>query len=324
MGSEPGCSAGWGAAVIDADALARDAMAPGEGTLGPIRARFGDVVFAADGSLDRARWRASCSRTPPRSPTWRRSCTPACASWWRPALEVVTESGAPVAVIEAIKLVEGGLADRCDEVWLVDCPEDVQRARLADRGMAADDIDRRIAAQSGLRERLAPRVTRTLDTSGTLGEIQERVEEALAAALAGTVDILPSAPSSADSAFGRPMSAIRTGVPYEWSIPVLYSRLGTRDSRPDCRQGRVRSFQLITSVTSATIAATSDVAGWAAVLSVGGALLVIGLLIALELLGTGPTRFHAGLRTALKIAVSPLFIVFAVSVAAKAFTALAA
>ena len=57
--------------------------------------------------------------------------------------------------------------------------------------MTADDIDRRIAAQSGLRERLAPRATRTLDTSGTLEETRERVEEALAEALAGAVDILP-------------------------------------------------------------------------------------------------------------------------------------
>ena len=57
--------------------------------------------------------------------------------------------------------------------------------------MASDDIDRRIAAQSGLRERLAPRATRVLDTSGTPEETRERVEEALAEALAGAVDILP-------------------------------------------------------------------------------------------------------------------------------------
>ena len=79
---------------------------------------------------------------------------------------------------------------------------------------------------------------------------------------------------------------------------------------------------MITSVTSATIAATSDVAGWGAVLGAGGAILVIGLLVALELLGTGPTQFHAGLRTGLKVAVSPLLIVFAVSVFAKALAAL--
>ncbi len=79
---------------------------------------------------------------------------------------------------------------------------------------------------------------------------------------------------------------------------------------------------MITSVTSATVVATSAVAGWGVALGAGGALLVIGLLIALELIGTGRTRFHTTLQTALRIAVSPLLIVFAVSIVAKALLAL--
>ncbi len=81
---------------------------------------------------------------------------------------------------------------------------------------------------------------------------------------------------------------------------------------------------MITSVTSATVAATSAISGWGIALGAGGAILVIGLLIALELLGTGRTRFDSTLQTALKIAVAPLLIVFAVSVVAKALTALSA
>lgn len=79
---------------------------------------------------------------------------------------------------------------------------------------------------------------------------------------------------------------------------------------------------MITSVTSASVAATSAIAGWGVALGAGGALLVIGLLIALELIGTGRTRFLMTLQTALRIAVSPLLIVFAVSVVAKALLAL--
>ena len=79
---------------------------------------------------------------------------------------------------------------------------------------------------------------------------------------------------------------------------------------------------MITSVTSASVVATSAVAGWGLALGAGGAILVIGLLLALELIGTGSTRFHSTLQTALRIAVSPLLIVFAVSVAAKALLAL--
>jgi hypothetical protein len=88
--------------------------------------------------------------------------------------------------------------------------------------------------------------------------------------------------------------------------------------RVSCSRRKV-SYRVITSVTSATIVAAS---GWGVALGAGGAILVIGLLIALELIGTGHTRFLATLQTALKIAVSPLLVVFAVSVAAKALTAL--
>src|SRR5574341_1853743 len=48
----------WGATVVDADELARDAQAPGSAVLATIAQRFGADVLAADGSLDRAALRA--------------------------------------------------------------------------------------------------------------------------------------------------------------------------------------------------------------------------------------------------------------------------
>src|SRR2546429_4397652 len=44
----------WGATIIDADELARQAQAPGGAVLAAIAQRFGADVLAADGSLDRA------------------------------------------------------------------------------------------------------------------------------------------------------------------------------------------------------------------------------------------------------------------------------
>lgn len=80
---------------------------------------------------------------------------------------------------------------------------------------------------------------------------------------------------------------------------------------------------MITSITSATVAATSAVAGWGVALGAGGAIGVISLLLLLEVMGTGTSRFQSTLRSTLRIAVSPLLIVFGVSVAVKAFTVLA-
>ena len=81
---------------------------------------------------------------------------------------------------------------------------------------------------------------------------------------------------------------------------------------------------MITSVTSATITATSAVAGFGVALGVGGALFVIGLLIALELIGPAEHGWQLALRHGLRIATAPLLIVFVVSVAAKALSILAA
>ena len=180
-----------GAAVIDADVLARRATGPGERTLGPIRSRFGDAVFTADGALDRAALGRVVFTDPAALVALEAIIHPRVRELVDAALDDAAGSGAPFAVIEAIKLIEGGLAARCDEVWLIECSESAQRERMAGRGMAADDIDRRLAAQTGLRERLAGHVTRTLDASGSLDETRDVVEDALAEALAGAVDILP-------------------------------------------------------------------------------------------------------------------------------------
>ena len=86
-------------------------------------------------------------------------------------------------VIEAIKLVEGGLAALCDEVWLVTCGRAAQRARLAARGVAQADAERRIAAQGDVVERLRPHATRVLLTDGPPWRARRRTAAALAEAL---------------------------------------------------------------------------------------------------------------------------------------------
>ena len=100
-------------------------------------------------------------------------------------LDRAQRDGDPFVVIEAIKLVEGDLAQRCDEVWLIECPAPIQRERLAGRGMDAADVERRLAAQGAdLAQRLSAHASRRFDTSGTKEYIRECVEDALADVLA--------------------------------------------------------------------------------------------------------------------------------------------
>lgn len=97
------------------------------------------------------------------------------------ALGAADKEGAPFVVVEAIKLVEAGFSERCDEVWLVECDPGEQRRRLAGRGVPAEEVERRILAQGpDLASRLAPRVSRRISTDGTPAAVRERVEDALA------------------------------------------------------------------------------------------------------------------------------------------------
>jgi dephospho-CoA kinase len=174
-----------GGFVIDADALARESTGPGEPTLGPIRERFGDAVFGPDGSLDRGALARIVFEDPAALADLEAIVHPEVRRRVRAALASAAAVDALFVAIEAIKLVEGGLAAQCDEVWLVECPETVQRSRLAARGMATDEVERRLAAQGAdLAGRLAPHATRRIDASGTLAEMRERVEDVLADALA--------------------------------------------------------------------------------------------------------------------------------------------
>ncbi len=176
---------GLGAVVIDADALAREATGPGAPALPRIRERFGGDVFEADGTLDRAALAAVVFEDPAALRDLEAIVHPDVRRRVEDALAAAAGSAAMLVVVEAIKLIEGGLAARCDEVWLVECDPQTQRERLAARGMTVADVERRLATQGpDLGESLASHATRRLSTDGELGATRERVEDALADALA--------------------------------------------------------------------------------------------------------------------------------------------
>jgi dephospho-CoA kinase len=183
--------AGWlgdrpAVVVIDADRIARDVLDPGEPALHLVIERFGRDLLRPDGSLDRAALGAIVFADPVALRDLEAIVHPAVRPRILEALEDAAAGGAAAVIIEAIKLVEGGLASVCDEVWLVDCGPAVQRERLLGRGGSGDDADRRIRAQAGLLERVRPAATRVIDTSGERGTTRAAVESAFDDALAAT------------------------------------------------------------------------------------------------------------------------------------------
>lgn len=172
-----------GVVVIDADRVARDVLDPGQPALEAVIARFGAALLRAGGELDRA----ALGRLVFADPTALRDLESIVHPAVRPrilaALADADASDAAAVVIEAIKLVEGGLAAACDEIWLVTCDPVVQHVRLIGRGSTEADATQRIAAQGELVERIGSVATRLIDTSADAGETRRRVEGALDEAL---------------------------------------------------------------------------------------------------------------------------------------------
>jgi dephospho-CoA kinase len=173
-----------GVSVVDADHEARLVLAPGSAEVEAVYRRFGQDLRRPNGELDRAALGRIVFTDTDALRDLESIVHPAVRPRLLAAIERAEEAGARAVVIEAIKLVEGGLADLCDEVWLVTCDPGAQRERLIGRGDAEDDAAARIDAQGDLVERLRSRATRVVDTSADPATTRRTVDALLDGALA--------------------------------------------------------------------------------------------------------------------------------------------
>jgi len=161
--------------VIDADRVARQVVEPGEPALEAIVERFGEALRRPDGSLDRAALGRIVFSDEAALADLEAIIHPAVRPRILATMKRADKDRATAVVVEAIKLVEGGLAALCDEVWLVTCDPIDQLGRVMRRGMSAAEADQRIASQGDVTERLEPVATRIIDTSDTPAATKTRV-----------------------------------------------------------------------------------------------------------------------------------------------------
>jgi dephospho-CoA kinase len=154
-----------GADGFDADRVVHQLVEPGESAHAAVVAAFGPDILGPDGRIDRRRLGVRAFGEEGALAQLEGIIHPAVAEVLR---EQVTASTAPAVVIEAIKLLESGLSRTlCDRVWVTTCSRRQQYARLAaSRGMSAEQVRRRLAAQMPARE-MAARADRVIDTGGT-------------------------------------------------------------------------------------------------------------------------------------------------------------
>ena len=165
-----------GVPVIDADVLAREAVAPGSPALGAIAARWGAAVLAADGTLDRAALRHVVFANAAERAALDAIVHPAVRARRDSLLAAARERGAPVVVCDIPLLFEAGLVDDVDLVLLVDAPREVRLERLVrDRGMSRAEALAMIDAQLPAETKRA-RSGYVIDNNGTLDTLRARVD----------------------------------------------------------------------------------------------------------------------------------------------------
>jgi dephospho-CoA kinase len=164
-----------GALVIDADALAREVVAPGTPGLEAVVDAFGPEVLGADGALDRPRLGSIVFADPSLRADLEAIIHPLVRAR---AHEIEAAAPAGVLVVQDIPLlVETGQASSFDAVLVVDVPEDLQVERaLRERGWTEEQARSRVAAQATRADRLAA-ATQVIDNTGTLEDLRQRVTE---------------------------------------------------------------------------------------------------------------------------------------------------
>ena len=170
----------WGATVIDADELVREAQRPGTETLKAIARRFGDEVLQSDGSLDRKALlaavlgdeRAMASLNAIVHPVVQRRRSELAAD--------AAHRGVRVLINDIPLLFEVLNPNDFDLVVLVDASPETRQARLVERrGLDPSHAARLMAAQiPSVRKRERSEIV--IDNDGSLQELEKRARRAWA------------------------------------------------------------------------------------------------------------------------------------------------
>jgi dephospho-CoA kinase len=163
-----------GVAIIEADAVARQLRTNDDSVRRRIEDRFGTLDAARLGSIVFSDRTALADLEAIVHPPLRNEV--------RARLAELEAGGIAAACIEAIKLLESPLHDRCDEIWVVRCDESDAIARLASRGIDEAAARARLANQSSQEVKVAAADV-VIDGSAAPVETRRQVDAALDALL---------------------------------------------------------------------------------------------------------------------------------------------
>lgn len=142
-----------GIPTIDTDQVAREVVMPGTDGLAAVVAEFGPGVLAADGTLDRPALRRIVFADPERRVVLEALLHPRIRARVREHLAAVTT---PYCLVGIPLLTERSGHGYLDRVLVVDCPAEIQIARVMSRDkLTASEVAAIMGSQASRQERLA-------------------------------------------------------------------------------------------------------------------------------------------------------------------------
>ena len=168
-----------GATVIDADAISREVLEPGEPAYCEAIKEFGDRIICPDGTIDRAALGAIVFHDASKLKRLNAITHPVIMREVEGRIEALTRELGPEAIIvlNAPLLIEVGHHTMMDKVVVITCDSNKQLERIMDRDrLTATEALARINSQMplGKKEALADFV---IDNNGTREETLKRVGE---------------------------------------------------------------------------------------------------------------------------------------------------
>jgi dephospho-CoA kinase len=164
-----------GARIIDADRISRHILEPGQGAYSQVVDHFGQGVLDAAGRIDRAALGKIVFEDDEQRKVLESIMHPVIKDEIaRQYNEFAREEGSCIVVLEAPLLIEAGMADTVDEVWVVACPEEEQLRRVMSRGLSYAEALARIQAQLPLAEKVKV-ADRVIDTGRSMEATEAEV-----------------------------------------------------------------------------------------------------------------------------------------------------
>ena len=161
-----------GAKVLDADALAYDERSRGTVGYSAIVQTFGTKILGEDKEVDPKKLAEEVFGDPAKLAKLEQILHPRVIARILQARKMLRDD--QVLVVEAIKLLESGLRNVCDEIWVVVAPRDVLLERLAARGLPRAEAELRLAHQH-TEEEFRSAADVVIENGADRDQIKERV-----------------------------------------------------------------------------------------------------------------------------------------------------